>query len=225
MSKKDSQKASLLRSANLVNILTLTVVTIACVVLVLFLSKRLFSSNNKDIPATLNTATLAAAAPAAVTDVTASGTVTAKASASASEVSSQTETAASETTAAVDNSVGYVVTYVQLKAKPDQESENLMCMSPNLKVKIMERRDDGYIYLTFLNGDGTTYTGYVKQEYISPTEVERTTAAATTAAEAETTTEIPVQTTTTVSHVLLIETQSSTRQTLPPEMTFATAPQ
>ena len=180
MNKKDEGRASLFHSSNAVNIITIIVVTLVCIILVLLLAKGLFASNSKEVPAGLNTATLANSAAAASQTTTASVTSS----------SSVTSAAGGETTAAVtteprDDSVAYVVTYVQLKAQPNQDAANVVCMSPNIKVKILERREDGYVQLTFLNGDGTNCTGYVKTEYLSPTPVERTTAAETAPAETE----------------------------------------
>ena len=189
MNKKNEGKASLFHSSNAVNIITIIVVTLVCIVLVLVLAKSLFASNSKEVPAGLNTGTIAnSSAAASVTAVTTTTAVDVSGTAPAGS----SETASAVTTEARDDSVAYVVTYVQLKAQPNQDAANVICMSPNIKVKILERREDGYVQLTFLNGDGSNCTGYVKTEYLSPTPVERTTPAET-VTEAE---EIPASETT-----------------------------
>ena len=212
MDKKDTGRGSLLRSPNVVNILTIIIVTSVCIILVLVLAKGLFASNSKDVPAGLNTGTVAgAAAPAAQTVTSPSATPSASASASGTGAGASAAAVTTVTAAEVDDSVAYVVTYVQLKAQPNPDSANVICMSPNIKVKILERRDDGFIHLSFLNGDGSTLSGYVKTEYLSPTPVERTTTttvmteapAAETAADGTT---APGQTTAARSNNALIET-------------------
>ena len=180
MGRKDGGRASLFHSSNAVNVITIVAVTLVCVVLVLVLAKGLFTSNSKEVPAGLNTATLANQSAAASGTTAVSVT-----SASSASSASSGETTAAATTVPTDDSTAYVVTYVQLKAQPNQDAANVICMSPNIKVKILERREDGYVQVTFLNGDGTSCTGYVKTEYLSPTPVERTTAAETAAAETE----------------------------------------
>ncbi|SDB27095.1 hypothetical protein SAMN02910317_01354 [Ruminococcaceae bacterium FB2012] len=202
MNKEKKQRASLFHSSNAVNIITIIVVTLVCIVLVLVLAKGLFASNSKDVPAGLNTATIANSAAGASQSASATTTSAAPVSGTTAAGGSVSEV----TTEARDDSVAYVVTYVQLKAQPNQDSANVICMSPNIKVKILERREDGYIHLTFLNGDGTECSGYVKTEYLSPTPVERTTPAETTAASEQ---EVPASETTAVTGVS--ETTASSR--------------
>ena len=223
MDNKDNGKASLFHSPNVVNILTIIIVTLVCVVLVLVLAKGLFSSNSKDVPAGLDTGTIAnGAASAGAQSVSSVSTSASAVTTTAAPAASVSGTGVSETTvstAEVNDSVAYVVTYVQLKTQPDQDSANVICMSPNIKVNVLERRDDGYIKIAFHNFDGTDYTGYVKTEYLSPTPVERTT---TTAAVTEATAgSLPVSgttvtgaysqvTTTSRSNNVLIETVGQT---------------
>lgn len=212
MRKNSGDKASVFHSSNVVNVLTILVITLVSVVLVLFVAKGLFASNSKDVPAGLNTATLTKAAPAAVTTLSDSVAAQTTTVSSASGAASETGTSAGTTTAAVttttvvqDDSVAYVVTYVQLKAQPDPDSANVICMSPNIKVNILERRTDGYVQLSFLNSDRTTITGYVKNEYLSPVPVEKTTAASTETPETTTASQEAVTTTTTAAYVPVID--------------------
>ncbi|MBR6871999.1 MAG: SH3 domain-containing protein [Ruminococcus sp.] len=214
MNKDKQRRGGLFSSPNAVNIITLLAATLAVVLLVLFLAKKLVASNNSDVPAGLNTATLAVSGQTTVTTVTTAVTTAQSSSVSQSGAGSVSDTSAGTTATQYEQAddIAYVVTYVQLKAQPDPDSANVICMSPNVKVKVLERRTDGYIQLTFLNGDGTNITGYVKTEYLSPAPVERTTAAQTEAPE-ETLAQAPADTTAATTKeqpAPLIETQATT---------------
>ncbi|MBR6102365.1 MAG: SH3 domain-containing protein [Ruminococcus sp.] len=163
MSRKDSEKSNILQSANAVNVITILVITAICVALILLLSKSIFSSNSKDVPAGIDTGTIshttttaATSAPAESAAVTASSTL-----------------AETEPAVPAGPEYAYIITYVQLLAEPQAESAHLICMSPNIKVEVLERRADGFCQVSFLNGDGTTYTGYVLEDYLSSAEINR----------------------------------------------------
>ena len=169
MEKAKENKKRLLSSANAVTILTVLIAAVLCVILVVFAAKKLFASNSREVPVGLDTATIAAA----VTNIP--------------EVQEQPEATTLATEAAVSESVTtasaepgemYVITYVQLLAEPREDAAHIICMSPNIKVTVLERLSDGYVKLTFVNGDGSACTGYVMNTYLSPTPVERETTAA-----------------------------------------------
>ncbi|MBR4554719.1 MAG: SH3 domain-containing protein [Ruminococcus sp.] len=164
MGRNGGQRAKLFNSPSVVNIVAMIVVTIFSVCVVVLLAKGLFASNSSEVPAGLDTGTI----PTTTTAVPAATEITSK-------TTTASATASAVSTSAADDGTAYVVTYVQLKSMPDEGSSNVVCMSPNIKVKVLERRDDGYVQLSLLNGDGTTLTGYVKNEYLSPVPVDRQT--------------------------------------------------
>ena len=55
------------------------------------------------------------------------------------------------------------VTY--LKQEPDEESENIIVLSPNIEVDVLETLDSGWTKITFLNVTGQL-TGYVQSSYL-----------------------------------------------------------
>ena len=154
-------------------ILTVLIAAVLCVILVVFVAKKLFASNSMDVPVGLNTATIASAVTN-IPDAQEQPAVT-------TSVTKQTTSETVLTTAPLPEEM-YVVTYVQLQAEPSVDAANLICMSPNIKVKVLERTSEGYMKVTFLNCDDTVYTGYVLESFLSPVPVERET---TTTAETE----------------------------------------
>ena len=52
-----------------------------------------------------------------------------------------------------------------LKREPDEESENIIVMSPNIEVDVLETLDNGWTKITFLNVTGQL-TGYVQSTYL-----------------------------------------------------------
>ena len=55
------------------------------------------------------------------------------------------------------------VTY--LKTEPDEESENVIVLSPNIEVDVLETLDSGWTKVTFLNVTGQL-TGYIQSTYL-----------------------------------------------------------
>jgi hypothetical protein len=58
-----------------------------------------------------------------------------------------------------------IVDVTYLKAEPDEESENVMYLSPNIEVDVLETLDSGWTKITFLNVTGQL-TGYVQTSFL-----------------------------------------------------------
>lgn len=164
------RRKSLFASPNVVNILAIAVTTVFCVCVVVLLAKSLFASNSSEVPVGLNTATISN--PAMTTPPPATVSEEQTAPPTGTLVTSELPAAATTTTAP-DSDELYVTKYVQLLTEPKEDAEHIVCMSPNIKVKVLERRADGYFKVTFINGDGSTCTGYVLGEFLSSTPVQR----------------------------------------------------
>lgn len=171
----EKPKKSAFASPNFANVAAITVITLFCVCIVVLLAKTLFASNSSEVPEGLNTATLRN------TNTTTTTTTAAVPAATSATVSDQNglgggETASVTTTtaaSAANSDEMFVSKYVQLLKEPKAGSGNIVCMSPNVKVKVLERRADGYYKVTFKNGDGSTCTGYVMNTFLSPNQVQR----------------------------------------------------
>ncbi len=129
--------------------------------IVVLASKALFVSNSKTVPDGIDTATIAASSKvpddsnsqqsAVVTTVPAVTTVP--------TTTSPTET----TTKEIVQMKVLDVTY--LKTEPDEESESIIVMSPNIVVDVLETLDNGWTKITFLNVTGQL-TGYVQTNFL-----------------------------------------------------------
>ncbi|MBR6045484.1 MAG: hypothetical protein IKP47_07610 [Ruminococcus sp.] len=187
MSKKEKSRGNILGSVNAVNIIVIIIVAAISIGVIVLLAKSLFASNSKDVPEGIYTGTVT---NHSATSYTSSMPLAPETSASEQTTSSVTETAPPETssTTAAASEQMYITNYVQLKASGDQKAENLICMSPNIRVKVYERLESGYVKVGFHNSDGNDYVGYVLASFLSPEPVQRdtttTTAAAAAAAEA-----------------------------------------
>lgn len=76
-----------------------------------------------------------------------------------------TESSAEESSAVESNETAYVNQYAYLREKPEQEGKEIVCMSPNIEVTVLEKLENGYWKVTFMNIDGQK-TGYVWNEYL-----------------------------------------------------------
>jgi hypothetical protein len=142
--------------------IAIVVMGIFAMCLIVILSKAVFVSNSKDVPEGIDTATIADtntqptdssdAVSAAATSVTTSATTAA-----------QSTTPQTTTTKKVVKMKIIDVTY--LKAQPDENSENVMYLSPNIEVDILETLDNGWTKITFLNVTGQL-TGYVQTSFL-----------------------------------------------------------
>lgn len=144
--------------------IAIAVMGVFAMCLIVLISKAIFISNSKDMPEGIDTATIAvtnstpetpdSGAQSAAVTTTAPTVTTAPQS-----VSEQTTT----TTKAVVKMKVLDVTY--LKTEPDEASESIIVMSPNIEVDVLETLDSGWTKITFLNVTGQL-TGYVQTSYL-----------------------------------------------------------
>ena len=129
--------------------------------LVVIASKAFFISNSKNIPEGIDTATIAASTktPTDSSGQPAAVTTTVPVTTTAPQTSSEQET----TTKQVVKMKVLDVTY--LKTEPDEESENVIVMSPNIEVDVLETLDSGWTKVTFLNVTGQL-TGYIQSTFL-----------------------------------------------------------
>lgn len=179
--KRNKDKQSLFHSPNTVNIIAIFIIATFCIIIVIFLAKGLFASNNADVPEGIYTGTVSTMPSSLPPAETASAPDAEPAGSDpAAETTTVPATAApTETTTTSDPNKAYITNYVQLLAQPQADAEHIICMSPNIEVTVLERRQDGYVKVTFMNGDGTDCTGYVESSYLKATKDETTTAAET----------------------------------------------
>lgn len=129
--------------------------------IVTLVSKALFVSNSADVPAGIDTATISVSQsvpPDESADLPAAVTTAAPV----------TTTALSETTqTTTEHQVVKmkVLDVVYLKYEPDEDAENVIVMSPNIEVDVLEVLDNGWTKITFLNVTGQL-TGYVQSSYL-----------------------------------------------------------
>ena len=153
------------------------VLTIAVICIVFFAAKSIFSSNNSEIPMGIGTETIN-------TDTTTTQKTTKKATennekdkkTTAKSKAKTTERDESKADESSDNTEtngekAYVTQYANLHTEPSKDSENIVCMSPNVEVDVLEKLDNGYWKIYFMNVDGP-HTGYLWNGYLksSPTE-------------------------------------------------------
>lgn len=156
------RKTPIVARINTRGAIAIVVIGIFFMCVVVLASKALFVSNSKDMPEGMDTATIGTGTqtppdnsgqPAAATTTTAPATTTVP----------QSSTTAATTTKEVVKMKLLDVTY--LKQEPDEESENIIVLSPNIEVDVLETLDSGWTKITFLNVTGQL-TGYVQSSYL-----------------------------------------------------------
>lgn len=150
-------------------IIAIIVVGIFMLCVIFLIAKGLFSSNSSEVPSGLNTATLntntelTTALPESTAE-TVSTQVTPE-----SQTSSE---ASSETAQEGSGETMYVLEYAYLHVSPDNESENIICLSPGVVVTILGQEENGYVKISFQNIDGPmsgyVYKDYLTTEYVQP---------------------------------------------------------
>lgn len=157
------------------------VLTVLVICVVVFAAKGLFKSNGTDIPADVYTGTINTSKTTTTTQVT---EVAAEPKETSSKdenqsnedhVDSQSEESAedskseeaseSDESIAADGEKAYVTEYANLHTEPSKDSENIVCMSPNIEVTVLEKLDNDYWKIYFVNVDGPK-TGYVWSGYL-----------------------------------------------------------
>ena len=146
----------------------LIVIGIFVVCLVVFMAKGMFSSNSDDIPIGIDTATSNTAKDAPVpAKADSKADSQAKKDESATDSKADDSSEADESSEADSEETAIVNQYAYLHKEPDKDAENIVCMSPNIEVTVLEKLDNGYWKVTFMNIDGQK-TGYVWSEYLQP---------------------------------------------------------
>ena len=159
MSEKNRKPAA---TSGTAGVIAIVVVGIFMLCTIFLIAKGLFSSNSKEVPKGVNTGTLN-------TDVS----VTAQSAQSVTEATeqqpqdqSQAETVDSNAADEPQGEQMYVLDYAYLHVSPDNDSENIICMSPGVQVTLLGEESNGYVKITFQNVDGPL-TGYVYKDYLT----------------------------------------------------------
>ncbi len=142
-------------------VIAIVVVGIFMLCVIFLIAKGLFSSNSSEVPNGLNTATLNTN-----TDVTAAPAQTEATGTTLASDSDGGQDASSEADDQPQGDLMYVLEYAYLHVTPDNESENIICLSPGCQVTAQGQEDNGYVKVTFQNVDGPL-TGYVYKDYLT----------------------------------------------------------
>lgn len=179
---KNGNKKPAVKTANLMSVAAIIVIGVFVMCIIFVLAKGLFKSNSSTVPVGLYTGTISpeTSAPAAetTTESTADSQTDSQQSADSSQTDSQPAGEDSMSSDSVDDSSAaevpeekaYVTEYAYLRTQPNQDAEQIVCMSPNIEVTVLQRDIDGYCLITFMNIDGQL-TGYVYEGYLSDTPI------------------------------------------------------
>lgn len=153
-------------SGNAASVVAIIVVSIFVLCVILLLAKGLFASNSSEVPKGINTATIN-------TDESVPEPAESSVPADTSAVEDDSSAESGAVTDVTDDSsqtevleVMYVTEYAYLHVAPDNEAENIVCMSPGVEVNVLEYEDNGYVKITFMNIDGPL-TGYIYKDYLT----------------------------------------------------------
>ncbi len=159
-------------SAGASGVAAIIVVGIFAACVIFLFAKGLFSSNSAKVPTGLDTATINTDEPetdeyipdSSVQTEISDSSIGADDSGVGTESISETVTSQAEE----DQSLGvmYITEYAYLHTAPENESENIVCMSPGIEVTVLGYEDNGYVKITFQNIDGPL-TGYIYRDYLS----------------------------------------------------------
>lgn len=164
------------------------VLTVMIVCVVIFAAKGIFKSNGSDIPADVYTGTISTSHTTTTVKATEAADASAKkddkkSTDSAAESEGDTDSDAesksgdsnveskpdesdeSDESVAADGEKAYITEYANLHTEPSKDSESIVCMSPNIEVTVLEKLDNDYWKVYFVNVDGPK-TGYVWSGYL-----------------------------------------------------------
>lgn len=171
MNEQKNNTASQKTSGGAASVVAIIVVGIFVLCVIVLLAKGLFASNSAEVPEGINTATINTDETAPVYDESA-----AEADTSVTDESSYLDESGIAAESVPDESedsegeqvlaVMYVTEYAYLHVAPDNEAENIVCMSPGVEVNVLEYEDNGYVKITFMNIDGPL-TGYIYGSYLA----------------------------------------------------------
>lgn len=155
----DNNKNNVSRKAsgNTASVVAIIVVGIFVLCVILLLAKGLFASNSSEVPKGINTAT-----------INTNESVAEPVNSTAPADTSVTDNSSVDESGAVTDvlEVMYVTEYAYLHVAPDNDAENIVCMSPGVQVNVLEYEDNGYVKINFMNIDGPL-TGYIYKDYLT----------------------------------------------------------
>lgn len=146
----------------------IVVIGIFAVCIVIFMAKGLFSNSDNGLPAGIDTGTINTnrTTPAAEANADLSDSKKTKDNNDSSNTEKENESSETEDSSIAENmETAFVNQYAYLHTEPDKDAENIVCMSPNIEVTVLEKLESGYWKVTFMNIDGQK-TGYVWNEYL-----------------------------------------------------------
>ena len=157
----DNNKNNVSRKAsgNTASVVAIIVVGIFVLCVILLLAKGLFASNSSEVPKGINTATIN-------TNESVAEHVNSTDNSSVDESGAVTDVSSDESSQTDVLEVMYVTEYAYLHVAPDNDAENIVCMSPGVQVNVLEYEDNGYVKINFMNIDGPL-TGYIYKDYLT----------------------------------------------------------
>lgn len=178
------------QTSNTMGIVAIAVVGVFILCVIFVLAKGLFTSNDSKVLDGIYTGTISPEMSAAAaikteeskiddskdsSDSDDSSKVDDSTDSSDDENSSSDESSDSEEDSSsqsqVDGKTAYITEYAYLRTEASQDGAEIVCMSPNITVTVLETGINGYAKVTFVNGDGSTLTGYVHESYLSQTPI------------------------------------------------------
>lgn len=169
MDSKNKKKAKLSVSNNTASVIAIIVVGVFVLCVIFLLARGLFTSNSKNVPAGIDTATINTDTNTKKMDnsaVQADNSI-ADSSTDSSESSSESESSSlSDSSQIEEHEKMYVTEYAYLHTAPANDAENIVCMSPGVEVTVLNYEDNGYVKITFQNIDGPL-TGYIYKDYLA----------------------------------------------------------
>ncbi|MDE6149303.1 MAG: SH3 domain-containing protein, partial [Ruminococcus sp.] len=147
----------------------IAVIGIFAVCIVIFMAKGLFSNSDNGLPAGIDTGTINTNQTSPATEANAD--LSDKKSKNTSKTEKESESSKTEDSSIAESiETAFVNQYAYLHTEPDKDAENIVCMSPNIEVTVLEKLESGYWKVTFMNIDGQK-TGYVWNEYLQSSPV------------------------------------------------------
>ena len=152
---------------NTASVVAIIVVGIFVLCVILLLAKGLFASNSSEVPKGINTATINTnESVAEPVNSTAPADTSVTDNSSVDESGAVTDVSSDESSQTDVLEVMYVTEYAYLHVAPDNDAENIVCMSPGVQVNVLEYEDNGYVKINFMNIDGPL-TGYIYKDYLT----------------------------------------------------------
>ncbi len=163
MSRSRKRKAPIVARISPGGAVAIIIMGIFAMCLIVIVSKAVFVSNSKDVPEGIDTATIAGSN---VQPADSSGELSAAVTTTVTQATSAPQSSTEQQTTTEKQVVKMkIVDVTYLKAEPDEESENVMYLSPNIEVDVLETLDSGWTKITFLNVTGQL-TGYVQTSFL-----------------------------------------------------------